>query len=119
MRGKQPYDTQAKVLAVPQLYGKAGLWGNGYDWNAAIANGMASVGLTYSGKYGFAETSAYWKVNHMVAPAKRALKCVACHAADDSGRLPWTELGYEGDPSRARGVSRYELKSAYQDVNQD
>lgn len=119
MRGRQPYDKDARILVVPKLYGEGGLWSNGYDWKAAIARGMEAVGLSFSGKYGFAETSAYWKINHMVAPAEQALKCVACHAPDGHGRLDWTELGYSGDPAKQRGVSRYELKSAYQDVNQD
>ena len=119
MRGKQPYDKQSRQLAVPKLYGKTGFWGNGFNWADAIAEGMKSAGLAFSGDFGFAETSAFWKINHMVAPAEMALKCVACHATDGTGRLDWTALGYGGDPAKKRGLSRYELKDAYQDVNQD
>lgn len=119
MRGKQPYDKKARILAVPKLFGKTGYWNNGWDWDSAMKLGMESVGLEYGGEYGFAETSAYWKINHMVAPAQYALKCVDCHPKEGTGRLDWQALGYEGDPDKARGVSRYELKNAYSDVNQD
>ncbi len=112
MRGKQPYDVQAKIIAIPKLFGKTGYWKT-YDWNDALAQGMKSAGLEYSGEFGFAETAAWWKINHMVAPADNALKCKSCHAKDGSGRMNWTALGYDEDPSLKRGLSRYELKDAY------
>jgi len=112
MRGKQPYDVQARIIAVPKLFGKTGYW-KSFDWNDAIAQGMKSVGMDYSGEYGFAETEALWKINHMVAPADNALKCKDCHSKDGTGRMDWAALGYDGDPSVKRGVSRYELKEAY------
>jgi len=97
MRGKQPYDTQLKTMVVPHLFG--GYW-NHFDWSKAIADGMKTVGLPYSGQYGWVETVMYWKVNHMVAPKQAALKCLACHG--DKGRLDWKALGYPGDPSRRK-----------------
>ena len=117
MAGKQPYDKQQKILAVPKLFGKTGFWKNGFDWNSSIEQGMKSVGLEFSGEYGFAETEAWWRVNHMVAPAEDALNCKACHATDGASRMDWKALGYEEDPAHKRGTSRYELKNAYDDVD--
>ena len=113
MRGKQPYDKQARIIAVPKLFGKTGFWKNGFDWNDALAQGMKAVGMEYSGEYGFAETEAWWRLNHMVSPKDQALRCKSCHAKDGSGRMDWAALGYEQDPARKRGISRYELKEAY------
>jgi len=94
MRGKQPYDTVNNIFTVPQLW--AGYWKH-WDWNQAMVDGMKIAGLPYSGKYGFAETDMYWKVNHMVAPKANALKCMDCHGK--TGRMDWKALGYNGDPS--------------------
>jgi octaheme c-type cytochrome (tetrathionate reductase family) len=116
MKGKQPYDKGLNIIAVPKLFGKTGFWKNGFEWNDALKQGMESVGLEYSGEYGFAETEAWWRINHMVAPATDALHCKACHASDGSGRLDWKALGYTGDPAHKRGISRYELHEAYDDV---
>ncbi len=116
MKGKQPYDKGQKIIAVPKLFGKTGFWKNGFDWNSALEQGMKSVGQTYSGEYGFAETEAWWRVNHMVAPKEDALKCKACHATDGSGRIDWKALGYAGDPAHQQGLSRFELKKAYDEL---
>jgi octaheme c-type cytochrome (tetrathionate reductase family) len=97
MRGKQPYDAGNDVFAVPHLFG--GYW-NHYDWNKAIADGMTAAGLPYSGRYGFAPTVMYWKVNHMVTPKQQALACDDCHRP--GGRMDWKALGYAGDPRAAR-----------------
>ena len=70
------------------------------------AEGMAAAGLEFSGEYGFAETESWWKINHMVAPKEKAIKCVGCHAKDGRGRLDWQALGYKGDPSIARSAER-------------
>ncbi len=100
MRGKQPYDAGAKVMAVPHLFGPGGFWQT-FDWNSAVASGMKTVGLGYSGSLGWVETDMYWKVNHMVVPKTQALKCSECHGSP--GRLDWKALGYDGDPrKRAR-----------------
>ena len=119
MRGKQAYDKQQRILVVTKLYGETGLWENGFDWPSSIAQGMEAAGQEFSGDYGFAETESWWKINHMVAPSEYALKCVACHATDGRGRFDWVALGYTGDPSKERGVSRFELQDAYRDVNMD
>jgi octaheme c-type cytochrome (tetrathionate reductase family) len=97
MRGKQPYDTQLKTMAVVHLFG--GYWKD-FDWKKAIAEGMASVNLPFSGDYNFAETQMFWKINHMVVPKKDALKCLSCHG--DKSRLNWKALGYAGDPARKK-----------------
>jgi octaheme c-type cytochrome (tetrathionate reductase family) len=115
MKGKQPYDMQNKVIAVPKLFGKGGYWKT-FDWAKSIGEGMAAVGQEFSGEYGFAPTESYWKINHMVAPKEQALKCKSCHAHDGSGRMDWEAMGYEMDPARMRGISRYELKEAYDKV---
>jgi hypothetical protein len=60
---------------------------------------MKVAGLPYSGKYGWAETRMYWKVNHMVVPKDKALGCADCHSK--GGRLDWKALGYDGDPRDA------------------
>ncbi len=84
MRGKQPYDTVNKTLAVPHTVGKDGFWKT-FDWGSALAKGMESAGQPFSGKYGFVETAMLWPINHMVAPKEEALGCVDCHA--ENGRL--------------------------------
>ena len=46
---------------------------------------MAVVNVPFSGKVDFIETVSMWPITHMVAPAKDALGCEACHAS--GGRL--------------------------------
>jgi octaheme c-type cytochrome (tetrathionate reductase family) len=99
MRGKQIYDSKYNYLITPKLFGKDGYW-NTFDWNEASALGMSASNVPYSGEFGFVETEMYWPINHMVAPAKRALKCADCHFGKASKRLNWKQLGYEGDPMR-------------------
>ena len=119
MHGKQAYDTQKRILVIAKLQGATGFWGNGYNWSDAIAQGMQSANLEFSGEFGFAETESWWKINHMVAPREMALKCVDCHDNGDGDRMDWRALGYQDDPARERGISRFELKDAYRDVNTD
>jgi len=97
MVGKQPYDAGSNVIAVPHLFGPGGYWQT-YDWSSAIADGMKTAGLTFSGKYDWVETDMYWKVNHMVVPKSKALLCNDCHG--ERARLDWRALGYDSDPSR-------------------
>jgi octaheme c-type cytochrome (tetrathionate reductase family) len=75
----QPYDQENSILAMPKLLD--GFWVD-FDWSKAIANGMQSVGLPYSGKYGFVETKMYSSIHHEVVPAKLALGCSDCHTAE-------------------------------------
>ncbi|OGA53188.1 MAG: cytochrome C [Betaproteobacteria bacterium RIFCSPLOWO2_12_FULL_63_13] len=98
MKGRQPYDAGNKLIAVPHLFGKGGFWAT-YDWGSAIASGMKTAGLEYSGKFDWVETDMYWKLNHMVVPKDQALKCANCHGAN--GRMDWKALGYEGDPMKS------------------
>ena len=78
MRGKQPYDAVTKSLLAPHTVGKHGYWKT-FDWQAAFKEGMAAIGLRYSGKHGWVETEMLWPISHMVAPAEDALSCRACH----------------------------------------
>lgn len=86
MRGKQPYDTQSNILAVPHLFGKddAAYWKT-YDWTKAIEAGLQAKGVAFSGSYDFAQTEYYWPITHMVAPKDKALVCADCH--QENGRL--------------------------------
>ena len=95
MEGRQQYDVRNKTLIVPKLFGKGGYWKT-YDWNQSAKLGMESVGLPYSGEFGWTNTIMYWKINHMVAPAEDALNCLDCHG--DNGRMDWKALGYGKDP---------------------
>ena len=93
MQGKQPYDAELKYLAVPKLFD--GFWLH-FDWNKALADGMAAAGIAYSGSYDFVSTKMYWQISHMVVPKEQALACGECHISN--GRLDWKSLGYDQDP---------------------
>ena len=86
MRGRQPYDTKNKILAIPHLFGddEDALW-TSYDWNKALKAGMLATDQEFSGEYGFVETEYYWPLTHMVAPSDLSLSCDDCHSQD--GRL--------------------------------
>ncbi|MCB1923505.1 MAG: tetrathionate reductase family octaheme c-type cytochrome [Gammaproteobacteria bacterium] len=86
MRGRQPYDRENKILAVPHLFGKDddAYW-KSFDWPRAIKAGLEASGQRFSGDYGFVQTAYSWPVTHMVAPKQDALACDACHSRD--GRL--------------------------------
>ena len=99
MRGRQPYDSENKVLAVPHLFGKDGdAYWKSFDWGRAIKAGFDATGQPFSGKFGFVETEYAWPVTHMVAPKEQALSCDACHSRD--GRL--AKLGGFYMPGRDR-----------------
>lgn len=85
-RGRQAYDPVNKSLAVTHLAGNddSAYWTN-LDWEKAVRVGMATVGAPFSGKVEFIDTVSMWPITHMVAPAKKALGCGDCHAAN--GRL--------------------------------
>jgi octaheme c-type cytochrome (tetrathionate reductase family) len=94
-RGKQVYDPINKILIPPVTSGEGGYWTK-FDWKFAVSKGAEIAGLPYSGKYDFIPTHMFWPINHMVAPAKKALACNQCHSKD--GRMNWKALGYERDP---------------------
>lgn len=85
-KGVQPYDPVNQRLVVPHVAGKddAAYW-KSFNWESAIAAGMQSVGVPFSGKVDFIKTQMYWPITHMVAPAKNAVECQECHAR--GGRL--------------------------------
>jgi len=93
--GKQIYDSKNNIFITAHVYGKDGFWST-FDWASAAKIGMESSGLPYSGEYGFAPTAMYWRIDHQVAPKEQALSCLDCHG--DDGRMPWVQLGYQGDP---------------------
>lgn len=109
MRGMQIYDSKNNYLITPKLFGADGYWKT-FDWNRASELGMAENNLDYSGEFGFAETSMYWPINHMVASADHALKCTECHTQKESRRLNWKKLGYPEDPMSAGGRSKQTSK---------
>ena len=82
-RGKQAFDPQNKTLVVTHLAGNddSAYWTN-LNWEKAVATGMATVNASFSGKVDFIETESSWPITHMVAPAKDALRCAACHASN-------------------------------------
>jgi len=105
MRGKQIYDSKNRYLITPKMFGEGGYWTT-FDWDEASEIGMAASNMAYSGKFGFVETKMYWPVNHMVAPARKSLKCTECHTRKESKRLNWQELGYKGDPMTVGGRAK-------------
>lgn len=96
----QPYDAIYNYLLQPKTVGEGGYWTE-FDWQLALELGSETVGLPYSGEYGWAETEMYWPTTHMVAPTSDALQCAECHG--ENGRLDWVELGYQGDPAEWGG----------------
>ncbi len=105
MRGKQPYDSQQKILAIPHLFGKDedAFWKH-FDWGKALKAGLASRDKTFSGEYGFVETEFRWPVTHMVAPKEEALACDQCHRA--GGRLEGVEGVYIPGRDSLPGLDR-------------
>ena len=121
----QPYDPERKALVVATLWG--GFWSD-FDLGRAISDGMAAADLEYSGSYDFVRTVQYSGIHHEVVPAREALGCGDCHAAEavncqrcHSGvsevesirygaanhlgepRLDFGALGYVDDPARIGG----------------
>jgi octaheme c-type cytochrome (tetrathionate reductase family) len=104
---KQIYDTNNMYLITPKVWGPKGdpdaYWVN-FDWNKAATAGMQVSGLEFSGEYGFAPTTMYWRINHMVAPKEQALRCTDCHGKKSD--FAWSELGYSADPMLDRKQRR-------------
>lgn len=86
-RGRQPYDSEYKVLLQTKLWdareGNGALWID-MDWEAALKAGMSYLGRPYSGKWDFVPTKMFLPVNHMVSPADQALGCSDCHSRSNS-----------------------------------
>jgi octaheme c-type cytochrome (tetrathionate reductase family) len=85
--GDQVYDKEYNYLIQPRLFGQhkgdSAYWVD-YDWKLASAAGMKSVGLPFSGEYGFVKTEMYLPLNHMVATKDKSLSCSECHTREDS-----------------------------------
>jgi hypothetical protein len=122
----QPYDLESRVLAIPKL--SAAYWAD-FSWERAISDGMTAMGLEYSGRFGWVETTLYTGIHHSVGPAATALGCTDCHSAEaancvrchrgakgmdrpehtrkvypDVDRfLDFGALGYQGDPALTGG----------------
>ncbi|NJL50761.1 MAG: tetrathionate reductase family octaheme c-type cytochrome [Blastochloris sp.] len=88
MKGKQPYDPEAKRLVVNHVFGNDGtaFWTN-FNMENAVRFGMEYAQLPWSGRVGFIETRMYWPITHMVAPKDKAVPCVECHTSSPQGRL--------------------------------
>ena len=99
-RGRQPFDTKFNYILTPKLFGKDGFWGT-WDWPSALELGAKANGIKFSGEFDYAETAMYWPVNHMVKTKEASLHCMDCHGKE--GRMPWAELGYDGDPMMEGG----------------
>ncbi len=88
-RGKQIYDTENQYLIQPKTVsttpGDGGYWKE-FNWARASEEGMKTVGLPFSGKYGFIETEMVWPINHMVSPKNQTVACAECHVRE-GGRL--------------------------------
>ena len=90
---KNNYLIQPKTVSTHP--GDSAYW-NEFDWQKACAAGMNEVGLPYSGEFGFTNTNMYWPVNHMVAPAKKAVTCSECHSRTDSRLANLTDFYMPG-----------------------
>ena len=78
--GVQPYDPVNQTLVIPHTYGTdPDSYAVGFNWERAVAAGMANRGAPFSGKVDFIKTEMYWRINHMVAPRAGTLKCEECH----------------------------------------
>lgn len=94
-RARQIYDPVYDILLQPVTSGEGGYWTE-FNWDQAARLGSEIAGIPYSGEYGWADTSMYWTLSHMVVPSDQALQCSDCHG--EGGRMDWEALGYYGDP---------------------
>jgi len=83
--GKQPYDLKGKNFLAPLVSGPKDYWKT-LDWEDAFTRGMATLGKTWSGEYGFVDTKYAFPTTHMVVPGENALSCTECHTPAN-GRL--------------------------------
>jgi octaheme c-type cytochrome (tetrathionate reductase family) len=82
-RGRQPYDKVNKTMLAPLLSGEEGFWEH-LDWNRALRNGQAALGIPFSGEFDFVDTTYVFPTTHMVAPKENAVACGECHTGHDS-----------------------------------
>lgn len=106
-RAKQPYDKVNKTVTIVHLFpkhkeDKDAYW-MGFDWDKAIASGMAYADQPYSGQYDFVETSYVFPTTHMVAPKDNVVSCYECHNQEKS-RLSAIGGVYMPGRDRVRGV---------------
>jgi octaheme c-type cytochrome (tetrathionate reductase family) len=98
-RARQPWDEEARIMVQPKLAdgrpGEGAFWKD-FDMNRAAREGMAIVGLPYSGKLGFVETEMTWPVNHMVAPKGQSVGCAECHTREGSRLAGLTDFYMPG-----------------------
>ena len=103
MIGNQVVDANNDAVLVPHLFGKAGgpnpYWGT-WDWNLALWDAFNyPTGQTYTGEFGFVDTTMLLSVNHEIAPKEQSLgaknNCSDCHA---EGLIDWPALGWDEDP---------------------
>lgn len=81
-RGIQPYDPVNKTLVIPKTHegdGDPASYSISFDWQKAVAAGMAEVGAPFSGNVDFIRTQMLWPITHMVAPKEKTLGCKECH----------------------------------------
>ncbi|MDD2391117.1 MAG: hypothetical protein PHP23_15495 [Desulfobacterales bacterium] len=100
LKSRQAMDTENRILIVPHLIGKDGLFAT-RDWKMAAEKGMKAAGLPFSGKVDFTETSMHWRLSHEVVPKEESLSCLDCHSP--SGVIDFKHLGYKGDPAEIGG----------------
>jgi len=84
-RGNQPYDKVNKTLLTPLLSGPSGYWEH-LDWQKGLALGSETLGMPFSGEFGFVETTYVYPTTHMVAPKDNVVGCTECHIRED-GRM--------------------------------
>lgn len=94
--GTQMYDTKYRYLISPLLKDTGSTFFPKSDWENIAKQGMEAIVLPFSGQYGFTATATFKRINHGITYAAMALGCIDCHGSN--GRMPWKELGYEGDP---------------------
>ena len=77
--GSQPYDMENSTFVAPLLSEEDDGYWKTLDWKDSITRGMEIMGLPYSGKMGFINTSYVLPTTHMVAPEEDAVACIECH----------------------------------------
>ncbi len=66
------------------------------DIDRAVKNAARVMYGLEDPSYHWVDTVRYMGIFHEVTPARKGLQCLDCHG--QSGRMPWGDLGYPGDP---------------------